>query len=70
MPAPQTMINVPKMEGMMSAKGLTNKTLAEQLGRTKQGIDYILEEGRTKWRTLGEIAKVLGVSRHDLLNED
>ena len=53
----------------MEAKGFDAKGLANEMGRTEQGIKYILKEGRTKLRTLAELADVLGVTPVQLLKE-
>lgn len=61
-------INKDKVLICMARKGITNKTMAEEYGCSRQYISIILSKGSVKPATAGKIAKALGVDVTEIID--
>jgi len=63
-------MNLQKIKEIAKSQGKTLGSVAEAAGLTSPGLDYIIKENNTKVDVLQRIAKYLGVSILEFLDEE
>ena len=63
-------MNLGKIKEIAKSQGKTLASVAEAVGLTAPGLDYIIKENSTKVETLQKIARHLGVSIMEFIEED
>ena len=63
-------LNTTKIALILADREMTRAALAEQCGVSRQNISTILTRGTCEPKTLGKLAKGLGVNSAELIKED
>lgn len=60
-------INVQRIEAMLAERGLTKSVYAANCGISRQNVSTIIRRGTCESRTVGKLAKGLGVSISEIV---
>lgn len=63
-------VNTQRIETMMAERGLTKKALAESCGISAQNVSTIIRRGTAEPKTVGKLARGLGVPVTDITREE
>ena len=62
-------INTQRIETILAERGLTKKALAESCGISAQNVSTIIRRGTCEPKTIGKLARGLGVSVAEIIKE-
>lgn len=63
-------INTTKLETMLAERGLTKAAYAANCGISRQNVSTIIRRGTCEPRTVGKLARGLGVPVADIIREE
>lgn len=63
-------LNTQKIEILIAEQGITRTQLAEQSGLARQNLSTIIRRGTAEPRTVGKLAKGLGVDVADIVEKE
>lgn len=63
-------INTQRIETMLAERGLTKATYAKICGISRQNVSTIIRRGTAEPKTVGKLARGLGVSVVDIIKEE
>lgn len=63
-------INTQRIETMLAEQGLTKAALADRCRISRQNISTIIRRGTAEPKTVGKLARGLGVSVVDIIKEE